>query len=173
MRQIYPWISWLDCLYLRKDTSYNSILVIAYRLTKMVTRLFELGCSYHPRASHEDIDPRSRSKATNELADDMQKELSAQIRHSKSLSAGPLELCAWISLLINWMSHYTRLKIWQISLRRTLWGFEHRFGHKLGIKSKCQQTIKAQSLETTLPAIIFICDVFHMSLLEQDTIRKG
>ncbi len=76
-RRIYPWILWLDCLYLRKGTSYNSILVIAYRLTKMVTRLFELDCGYHPRASHEDIDIRSRSKATDELADEMQRKLSA------------------------------------------------------------------------------------------------
>ena len=44
---------------------------------------------------------------------------------------------------------------------------------KLGIKSKCQHTIKARSLEATLPAIIFVCDVFHVSLLEQDTTRKG
>ena len=124
-------------------------------------------------AFHKDINPRSRSKATNELADDMQTELSAQIWHSKSLSAGPLGLRAWISLLINCMSQYTRLKIWQISLWQTLWVFKHRLGYKLGIKSKCQHTIKAQSLETTLPTIIFICDVFHMSLLEQDTTKKG
>ena len=31
--------------------------------------------------------------------------------------------------------------VWQISLRRTLGGFEHRFGHKLGMKSKSQHTI--------------------------------
>ena len=79
-------------------------LALGNRLTKMVTRHFELDCGYHSHASHDDIDPRSRSKATNDLADDMQKELSAQIRHSKSLSAGPLGLRAWISLLINWMS---------------------------------------------------------------------
>ena len=56
---------------------------------------------YHPRASHENIDPRSESKTTDKLADDMQKGLSAQIR--PSLSAGPLGLRSWISLLINWM----------------------------------------------------------------------
>ena len=44
----------------------------------------------------------------------------------------------------------------------------HRFGHKLGIISKSQLTIKAQNLEATLPAIIFIRDVFHLSLQEQD-----
>ena len=46
-----------------------------YRLSAI--RLLELDCGYHPHASHEDIDPRSRSKATDELADDMQKDLSA------------------------------------------------------------------------------------------------
>ena len=51
---------------------------IAYIYGKApVTRLFELDCGYYPRASHEDIDLRSKSKATDELADDMQNELSA------------------------------------------------------------------------------------------------
>ena len=31
--------------------------------------------------------------------------------------------------------------VWQISLRRILEGFEHRFGHKLGMKSKSQYRI--------------------------------
>ena len=53
------------------------------------------------------------------------------------------------------------LKIWQISLRRTLWRFVHRFGHKLGIKSKSQLT-------ATHSAIISICDVFYVLLLKQD-----
>ena len=61
--------------------------------------------------------------------------------------------------------------VWQISLRRTWWGFEHGFGHKLGIKSKSQHTIKAQSLEAMLPTIILI--VTSVSLPEQDTTRKG
>ena len=41
-----------------------------------------------------------------------------------------------------------------------LWGYVHGFGHKLGIISKPQHTIKARSLEATLPAIILIRDVF-------------
>ena len=44
---------------------------------------------------------------------------------------------------------------------------------KLEIKSKCQHTIKVQSVKATLPAIIFIGDVFNVLLLEQDTTRKG
>ena len=54
-----------------------------------------------------------------------------------------------------------------------LWGFVHRFGYKLGIKSKSQHIIKAQSLEATLLAIILICHIFCMSLPEQHTTRKG
>ena len=63
--------------------------------------------------------------------------------------------------------------IWQISLRRTLWGFEHRFGHKLGINLKSQHTIKVRSLEATLSATILICNVFCVRLPEQDITRKG
>ena len=44
---------------------------------------------------------------------------------------------------------------------------------KLGLKLKCQHTIKVQSINATLPAIIFIRDVFNVSLLEQDITRKG
>ena len=33
--------------------------------------------------------------------------------------------------------------------------------------------IKAQNLEPTLLAIIFVCDVFRMLLPEQDTTKKG
>ena len=44
---------------------------------------------------------------------------------------------------------------------------------KLGIKSKCQHTIKMQNVKATLPAIIFIRDVFKVSLLEQDTKGLG
>ena len=58
------------------------------------------------------------------------------------------------------------LKVWQISLRRTLWGFEHRFGYKLETKSKSQHIIKTRSLEAMLPTIILF--VMSVSLLEQD-----
>ena len=54
-----------------------------------------------------------------------------------------------------------------------LCGFEHRFGHELGMKLKSQHTIKAQSLEATLLAIILIRDVFCVSMPEQDTTKMG
>ena len=92
--------------------------------------------------------------------------------HSKSLSVGPLELRARIWLLIKLIPAWVDY-VWQISLCRTWWGFKHRFGHKLGIKSKSQHTIKARSLKATLRAIILICDVFRMLLPVQDTTRKG
>ena len=38
---------------------------------------------------------------------------------------------------------------------------------------KSQHTIKAQSLEATLPTMIVICEIFCMPLPEQDTTRKG
>ena len=55
-----------------------------------------------------------------------------------SLSAGPLRLRAWIWPLINLMLDIGY--VWQISLRRILWGFEHRFGHGLGTRLKCQHS---------------------------------
>ena len=61
--------------------------------------------------------------------------------------------------LIVPLAYYDPLKVWQISLRRILRGFEHRFGHKLQLKSSCLHTLKAQSLKPTLSAIIFVCRV--------------
>ena len=94
---------------------------------------FELNCGYYPHVSYEeDLDPRSRSKAADKLADDMQKELSAQIWRAKSLSAGPLRLRTWILLLLNLMSQYARLIV-LLSL-----------GHK-GLHTICYYMLSAQS----------------------------
>ena len=41
-----------------------------------------------------------------------------------------------------------------------LWGYVHRFGHKLGIISKSQLTIKVQNLNATLPTIIINCYIY-------------
>ena len=57
---------------------------------------------------------------------------------SNSFSAGPLRLRAWIWPLIKLMLDIGY--VWQISLRRTLRGFEHRFGYDLGTRLKCQHS---------------------------------
>ena len=58
--------------------------------------------------------------------------------YGESFSTGPLRLRAWIWPLINLMSNIGY--VWQISLHRTLWGFEHRFGHDLGTRLKYQHS---------------------------------
>ena len=96
---------------------------------------------------------------------------------NKFLSTGPVRLRTWI-----WPStggfDSTACILWPIENMANLsppdlWGFEHRFGYKLGIKSKSQNIIKARSLKATLLAIILIRDVFCVSLPEQDITRKG
>ena len=49
----------------------------------------------------------------------------------------------------------------------------HRFSHNLGIISKSQLMIKVQNLETKFLAKLFICNVFHMLLQEQDHKEKA
>ena len=70
--------------------------------------------------------------------------------------------------LVAPLTYYDLLKLWQISFRRTLWGFEHRFGHKLGIKSKFPAYDKGVKSRGYALAIILICDVFHILLLEHN-----
>ena len=146
-----------------KYTNHNSILVIVDRLTKMVHyepmqitinapapavgyMPFELDYGYHPCAAYqEDRDLYSKSSWWASCLSYKSHECIKNLPHglSKSLSAGPLGLRAWIWLSpypvtssIALFAYYDPLKVWQISLHRTLWGFEHRFGHKLRIKSK-------------------------------------
>ena len=73
--------------------------------------------------------------------------------YSKSFSAGPLGLRAWIwpstgrfDSIACTLHELMGTTLEQISLRRTLCGFEHRFGHKLGMKSKCQHKLRSRRL---------------------------
>ena len=75
---------------------------------------FELDCGYNLCISCKNINPRP------DLS-------SEQTMYGRSLSAGPLRLRAWIWLLqyvmkdlVAPLTHYNSLKLWQISLRRTL-----------------------------------------------------
>ena len=55
--------------------------------------------------------------------------------------------------------------VWQISLHRTLRGFEYRFGHKLGMKSKSQHTIYNASGDNN--------HLLHLCYCCSRTTRKG
>ena len=134
-----------------KDTSYNLIFVIIGQLIKIIhykplqipidaRRLPQLDCQQLRLSPYLQVLvpavslPSSTAvstyaSSTRTSNKNLMTACLARAWHSKSLSAGLLELRAWIWLLIKlipaWVSY-----VWQISLCRTLWGFEHRFGHQ-------------------------------------------
>ncbi len=131
---------------------------------------FELNCGFHPRASYEeDIDPRSKSKAADELATEL-KELTTVCRenlqhaqelqkryhnkHTKPRSYAPSEK-VWLN------SKYIKTK-----RNRKL---EAKFFGLFIVL----HPVRKQAYKLELPKRWRIHDVFHMSLLEQDTTKKG
>ncbi len=131
---------------------------------------FELNCGFHPRASYEeDVDPRSKSKAADELATELRKlttvcrenlqhaqELQKRYheKHAKPRSYAPGET-VWFNSKYIKTKRNCKLEAKFFSPFRVL--------HPVG-----KQTYKLE-----LPKRWRIHDVFHVSLLEQDTTRKG
>ena len=132
--------------------------------------LFELNCGYHFRMSYnEDIDLRSESKSADKLL--------AELRE--------LIIVCWENLYyvqeLQKRAHYIRVK-----------SRSYAPGEKVGlnnkyIKNKRNRKLEAkffepfqvphpvgkQAYKLKLPKKWRIYDVFYMSLLEQDTTRKG
>ena len=131
---------------------------------------FELNCGYHPRVSYEeDIDPRSRSKSANELAAEL-KDLMAickeNLQHAQE----------WQTKAHNKgtkpRSYAPGDKVWLNSKY-----IKTKRNRKLEAKFfgpfRVLQPMGKQAYKLELPKRWRIHDVFHVSLLEQDTTRKG
>ncbi len=131
---------------------------------------FEVNCSYHPRASFkEDVDPRSRSHSANELAKELRELMEvccqdllhaqellkkAHNKGVKSRSNAPSEK-VWLN------SKYIKTKRNKKLESKFFWPF--RVLHIIG----------KQAYKLELPTKWKIYNIFHVSLLEQDTMRKG
>ena len=132
--------------------------------------LFELNCGFHPRASYkEDVDPQSKSKAADELATELRElttvcrenlqhaqELQKQYydKHAKPRSYAPGDK-VWLNSKYIKTKQNCKLEAKFFSLFRVL--------HPAG----------KQAYKLELSKRWRIHDVFHMSLLEQDSTRKG
>ena len=130
---------------------------------------FELKCGYHPRMSYkEDVNPCSQSKSANEL--------SAELR----------EL-----MIICQENLYHAQKFQKQAYNKGVKLLKYAFSNKVWLNSKYIKTKRNQKLETKffgpfrvlhpigkqlyipeLPKKWQIHDVFNVSLLEQDIIRK-
>ena len=130
---------------------------------------FELNCGYHPRVSYEeDLDPRSKSKSAEEFsaelrdlmavcrknlhrAQELQKEAHDKGTKPRSYTPGNK---VWLNSKYIKTKRNRKLKSKFFGLFRVL--------HLVG----------KQAYKLELPKKWRIHDVFHVSLLEQDTTRK-
>ena len=131
---------------------------------------FELNCGYHPRMSYEeDVDPRSQSKSADKL--------SAELRELMIVCRENL----YHAQELQKRAHDKEVKPRSYSPGEKVW-LNSKY-----IKTKCNRKLEAkffrpfrvlhsvgkQAYKLELPKKWRIHDVFHMTLLEQDTTRKG
>ncbi len=131
---------------------------------------FEFNCGYYPRVFfEEDVDPRSRSCFANKLAKE-QKEL--------------IEVCCQNLLYAQELQkrvHDKGVKSHSYAPGEKVW--LHSKYIKIKRNKKCESkffepfqvlhTVEKQAYKLDLSTKWKIYDVFHVLLLEQDTIRKG
>ena len=130
---------------------------------------FELNCGYHPCISYkENIDPCSKSKLADDLANDLRKLIivyQENLQHVQNLqkqaynkSTKPRSYASNDKVWLN--SKYIKTK-----RNRKL---EARFFRLFRVL----YLVEKQAYKLKLPKKYKIHDVFHVTLLEQDTIRK-
>ena len=131
---------------------------------------FELNCGYHPQMSYkEDVDPRSKSKSADELSTELRELIivcrenlhHAQELQKRAYNKGikPRSYAPGDKIWLN--SKYVKTKR-NRKLKAKFFG-PFRILHPVG----------KQAYKLELPRKWRIHDVFHVSLLEQDTTRKG
>ncbi len=132
--------------------------------------LFELNCGYHPRVSFkEDVDPHSRSCSINELAEELRKLMEVccqnflytQELQKRTHNKG-----------VKSRSYASGEKVWlnskYIKMKRN-----KKLENKFFGPFRVLHVVGKQAYKRELPAKWKIHDVFHVLLLEQDSIRKG
>ena len=131
---------------------------------------FELNCGHHPWVLYkENVDPHSQSKSANKL--------SAEIKELMIVCRGNL----YHTRELQKQAHNKGVKPWSYSSGKKVW-FNSKY-----IKTKRKRKLEAkffglfqvlhlvekQVYKLELPRNWRIHDVFHLSLMEQDTTRKG
>ncbi len=131
--------------------------------------LFKLNCGYHPKVSfEEDIDLRSRSRSANELAKELRElmEVCCQnLFHAQELQKRAHDK------RIKSHSYAPDEKIW-LNSRYIKTKRNKKLESKFFGPFRVLHAIGKQAYKLELPTKWKIHDVFHVSLLEQDTTRK-
>ena len=131
---------------------------------------FELNCGFHPRVFFkDDVDPRSRSRSANELAKELRELM--EICQQNLLHAQELQKRAH-DKGVKPRSYAPGEKVWlnskYISTKQN-----RKFEAKFFGLFRILHPVGKQAYKLDLPTKWKIHDVFHVSLLEQDTTRKG
>ena len=131
---------------------------------------FELNCGYHPRVSYEeDVDPRSRSKAADELTEELRTLMAAyreNLQHAQELQKRAHDKGT------KPKSYAPSEKVWlnnkYIKTKRN-----RKLEAKFFGPFRVLHPVGSQAYKLELPKRWRIYAVFHVSLLEQDITRKG
>ena len=131
---------------------------------------FELNCGFHPRMSYEeDVDPRSQSKSADELSAELRELMivcQKNLHHAQKLQK---------------RAHDKGVKPWSCAVGEKIWlnskYIKTKRNRKLEAKFfgpfRVLHLVGKQAYKLELPKKWRIHNVFHVSLLEQDTTRKG
>ena len=131
---------------------------------------FEFNCGYHPRMSYEEkVDLRSQSKSADELSEELRELMiicRENLHHAQELQK---------------QAHDKRVKPWSYAPGEKVWlnskFIKTKQNRKLEAKFfgrfRVLHPVRKQAYKLELPKKWRIHDVFHVSLLEQDTTRKG
>ena len=147
------------------EFAYNNAKHASTRYTP-----FELNCGYHPFVSYKEyVDPCSRSKVADKLTEELRNLMATcreNLEHAQELQK---------------RAHDKGTKPRSYAPGEKVW-LNNKY-----IKTKCNRKLEAkffgpfrvlhlvgsQAYKLELPKRWRIHDVFHVSLLEQDTTRKG
>ena len=132
--------------------------------------LFELNCGYYPRMSYEEeVDPRSKSKSADELSAELRELMIVcreNLHHAQELQKRAHDKG------VKPRSYAPGDKVWLNSKY-----IKTKQNRKLEAKFfgpfQVLYPVEKQTYKLELPRKWRIHDVFHVSLLEQDTTRKG
>ena len=131
---------------------------------------FELNCGYHPRVSYEeDLDPRSKSRTAEELSSELRELMivcQQNLHHAQELQKRAHNKG------VKPQSYASDDKVWLISKH-----LKTKQNRKLKAKFlgpfQVLHLVGKQTYKLELPKKWRIYNVFHVSLLKQDTTKKG
>ena len=131
---------------------------------------FKLNCGYHPRVSYkEDLDPCSKSRSTEELFSELRELMiicQQNLHHAQKLQN------RGHNKRVKPQSYTPGDKVW-LSSKYLKTKPNHKLEAKFFGSFRVLHPVGKQAYKLILPKKWRIYDIFHVSLLDQDTTKKG